>query len=113
MDKAVADLERILQLPTVTDTTTNTTQQPSAQPHAPPLTPLIEVLMDKKTPSQPSPLAAPLEYLDPSLNDSQKEAVRMCLEAQEVGLVHGPPGVRVSLLLHLCTYPWLTSFVFF
>ncbi|KAG8845639.1 hypothetical protein FRB96_002307 [Tulasnella sp. 330] len=91
MDKAVIDLEKILQLPISADTSDEQLAQPLSS-HVPPLNPLIEVLMDKKAPSLPSALATPLEFLDPSLNDSQKEAVMMCLEAQEVGLVHGPPG---------------------
>lgn len=39
-----------------------------------------------------------LEFFDPSLNDSQKEAVKFTLEAPEVALIHGPPGVRFYLV---------------
>ncbi|KAH6709231.1 DNA helicase-like protein [Leptodontidium sp. MPI-SDFR-AT-0119] len=33
-----------------------------------------------------------LEWIDPSLNDSQKDAVRFALASREVALIHGPPG---------------------
>jgi DNA polymerase alpha-associated DNA helicase A len=35
-----------------------------------------------------------LEWVDPSLNDSQKDAIRFALASKEVALIHGPPGVR-------------------
>ncbi|KYK58271.1 DNA-binding protein SMUBP-2 [Drechmeria coniospora] len=34
-----------------------------------------------------------LEWLDPSLNESQKDAVRFALASREVALIHGPPGL--------------------
>ncbi|KAJ5554969.1 hypothetical protein N7461_003439 [Penicillium sp. DV-2018c] len=34
----------------------------------------------------------PVEFSDPSLNESQKEAVRFALAAQDIALIHGPPG---------------------
>jgi DNA polymerase alpha-associated DNA helicase A len=34
-----------------------------------------------------------LEWVDPSLNDSQKDAIRFALASKEVALIHGPPGV--------------------
>ncbi|PWY73508.1 DNA helicase [Aspergillus eucalypticola CBS 122712] len=34
----------------------------------------------------------PLEFTDPTLNDSQKEAIRFALAAREIALIHGPPG---------------------
>ncbi|PVH85867.1 P-loop containing nucleoside triphosphate hydrolase protein [Cadophora sp. DSE1049] len=33
-----------------------------------------------------------LEWVDPSLNDSQKDAIRFALASREVALIHGPPG---------------------
>jgi DNA polymerase alpha-associated DNA helicase A len=36
--------------------------------------------------------AGPVEFVDPSLNESQKEAVRFALAAQDIALIHGPPG---------------------
>ena len=37
-----------------------------------------------------------LEFFDPTLNDSQKNAVRFALASKEIALIHGPPGVRVG-----------------
>lgn len=34
-----------------------------------------------------------LEWFDPTLNDSQKDAIRFALASREVALIHGPPGV--------------------
>ncbi|CAG7555454.1 unnamed protein product [Fusarium equiseti] len=51
--------------------------------------------------SSPSPVAADLtqdenvgnlEWFDPTLNDSQKDAIRFALASREVALIHGPPG---------------------
>ncbi|KAG5648763.1 hypothetical protein DXG03_000111 [Asterophora parasitica] len=33
-----------------------------------------------------------LVFFDESLNDSQKEAIRFCIESPEVACIHGPPG---------------------
>jgi DNA polymerase alpha-associated DNA helicase A len=41
---------------------------------------------------QPRDMAKDLEWLDPSLNDSQKEAIKFALATSEVALIHGPPG---------------------
>jgi len=35
-----------------------------------------------------------LDWIDPTLNDSQKDAIRFALASKEVALIHGPPGVR-------------------
>jgi superfamily I DNA and/or RNA helicase len=40
-----------------------------------------------------------LEWFDPGLNDSQREAVRKCLDARELMLVHGPPGTGKTTVL--------------
>jgi len=54
---------------------------------------------------QPSPLTKEMEdaedvtFLDPTLNESQKEAVRFALACREVALIHGPPGVSSPILL--------------
>ena len=37
-----------------------------------------------------------VEFFDPTLNDSQKDAVRFALTSREVALIHGPPGVCTS-----------------
>ncbi|KAI4715287.1 DNA helicase [Aureobasidium sp. EXF-10727] len=41
---------------------------------------------------QPADMAKDLEWMDPSLNDSQKEAIKFALASSEVALIHGPPG---------------------
>lgn len=63
-------------------------------------TSLIRALFGLGTPTPvPSDLSAPgsgyenLEFLDPTLNDSQKDAIRFALASGEVALIHGPPGV--------------------
>ncbi|KAL7935046.1 hypothetical protein V8C35DRAFT_321664 [Trichoderma chlorosporum] len=51
--------------------------------------------------SSPSPVpqdltasdeAGNIEWIDPTLNDSQKDAIRFALASREVALIHGPPG---------------------
>lgn len=34
-----------------------------------------------------------IEWFDPTLNDSQKDAIRFALASREIALIHGPPGV--------------------
>ena len=34
-----------------------------------------------------------LEFYDPTLNGSQKNAIHFALASREVALIHGPPGV--------------------
>ena len=38
-----------------------------------------------------------VEWVDPMLNQSQKDAIRFALAAGEIALIHGPPGVGGSL----------------
>lgn len=33
-------------------------------------------------------------WFDPTLNESQKDAIRFSLASCEIALIHGPPGVR-------------------
>jgi DNA polymerase alpha-associated DNA helicase A len=35
-----------------------------------------------------------LKFIDHSLNDSQKDAIRFAMISKEMALIHGPPGVR-------------------
>lgn len=35
-----------------------------------------------------------IEWVDATLNDSQKDAIRFALASREIALIHGPPGVR-------------------
>lgn len=53
---------------------------------------LSRILLGQATPSSPSN-QDDLKFFDELLNDSQKEAVRFCLSAPELALIHGPPGV--------------------
>ena len=64
---------------------------------------LIRVLFGLDSPSPlPSDLekvetgSGKVEFIDPTLNDSQKDAVRFALASREVALIHGPPGVRAQ-----------------
>ncbi len=59
---------------------------------------LIQVLFGRSSPSPvPKDLDGPdaerIEWIDPSLNDSQRDAIRFALASREVALIHGPPGV--------------------
>lgn len=38
-----------------------------------------------------------IEWISESLNESQKEAIKFALASREVALIHGPPGVSLSL----------------
>ncbi|KAI1264153.1 DNA helicase, partial [Xylariaceae sp. FL1019] len=40
-----------------------------------------------------------IEWFDPSLNESQKDAVRFVLASKEVALIHGPPGTGKTYTL--------------
>lgn len=56
-------------------------------------TPLMRVLfgVSAPVPSNPSTLQD-IQFLDPSLNDSQKHAIKFALSSSEIALIHGPPG---------------------
>ncbi len=57
---------------------------------------LIRVLFGMEAPTGNSErkedLEMKVEFVDPTLNDSQKEAIHFALGAREVALIHGPPG---------------------
>ncbi|KAI2720809.1 hypothetical protein CBS147332_4049 [Penicillium roqueforti] len=47
-----------------------------------------------------------VEFLDPTLNDSQKDAIRFALASRDIALIHGPPGTGkthtlIELILQL------------
>jgi DNA polymerase alpha-associated DNA helicase A len=44
-----------------------------------------------------------IEWVDPTLNESQKDAIRFALASNEIALIHGPPGVSC--------YVWKTSWI--
>ncbi|KAK0731617.1 P-loop containing nucleoside triphosphate hydrolase protein [Lasiosphaeris hirsuta] len=58
----------------------------------------IRVLFGQTTPSpvppdmSVDPEFGNIEWVDPSLNDSQKDAIRFALASKEIALIHGPPG---------------------
>ena len=64
-------------------------------------TPLIRVLFGLSSPT-PVPLdpeglseqIGHVQFIDPTLNDSQKDAIRFAMASREVALIHGPPGVH-------------------
>jgi DNA polymerase alpha-associated DNA helicase A len=76
-------------------------------------TPFMRVLFGQASPTPlPSDLNDPsnplhkIEWNDPSLNDSQKEAIRFAVASREVALIHGPPGTGkthtlIELILQL------------
>jgi DNA polymerase alpha-associated DNA helicase A len=65
--------------------------------------PFIRVLFGQSTLAplpkdfkDPETGAGALTFIDPSLNDSQKDAIRFAMASREVALIHGPPGVSIS-----------------
>ena len=55
--------------------------------------PLLRVLFGLSSPSPPDlSTTKDLEFIDSSLNESQKEAIRFAMASPEVALIHGPPG---------------------
>lgn len=67
------------------------------------LSALIRVLLGLTPPSEKIPVQA-LTFFDGSLNSSQKEAVKFCLEAPEVACIHGPPGKMFFFQCNLIFY---------
>ncbi len=59
---------------------------------------LREILLGNVTAARRQPLNTPET---PGLNSSQQSALRMVLEASDVGLIHGPPGTgKTTTLVH-------------
>ncbi|GAQ07418.1 DNA polymerase alpha-associated DNA helicase A [Aspergillus lentulus] len=53
----------------------------------------MRVAFGHTSPMQPDyDAVGPVEFVDPTLNDSQKEAIRFALASRDVALIHGPPG---------------------
>ncbi|KAF2269799.1 DNA-binding protein SMUBP-2 [Lojkania enalia] len=75
--------------------------------------PFIRVLFGQASPTpllsdlnDPSSPLHKLEWNDPTLNDSQKEAIKFALASREIALIHGPPGTGkthtlIELILQL------------
>ena len=65
------------------------------------------VLFGHTSPSPPDfESVGQVEFIDPTLNDSQKEAIRFALASREIALIHGPPGTGkthtlIELILQL------------
>ena len=58
-------------------------------------TTLVRVLFGLDTPTPVSQDGPKVEFLDQTLNDSQRDAVTFALASREVALIHGPPGVSL------------------
>ena len=56
-------------------------------------TTLTRVLFGLDTPTRASQDGPKIEFIDQTLNDSQKDSVKFALASREVALIHGPPGV--------------------
>ncbi|KAG6022816.1 hypothetical protein E4U40_004378 [Claviceps sp. LM458 group G5] len=77
----------------------------------PEYSPFIRVLFGLSSPSsvvysEKEDEADKIEWVDATLNDSQKEAIRYALAAREIALIHGPPGTGkthtlIELILQL------------
>lgn len=53
----------------------------------------MRVAFGHTTPLQPDYEATgDVQFIDPTLNDSQKDAIRFALAAKDIALIHGPPG---------------------
>lgn len=53
----------------------------------------MRVAFGHTSPLQPDTDSADsVEFIDPTLNDSQKDAIRFALAAKDIALIHGPPG---------------------
>ena len=54
----------------------------------------VRVLFGLSSPGQAGEAeVGEVEWVDPMLNQSQKDAIRFALAAGEIALIHGPPGV--------------------
>ena len=65
------------------------------------LSTLARVLFGLDAPSPVSQVFEEVQFIDQTLNDSQRDAIRFALASREVALIHGPPGVwAISLQRH-------------
>ena len=64
----------------------------------------VSVLFGLTSPSPVADEKRELEWIDLSLNESQKDAVRFALASREVALIHGPPGVSTQLSQEIYKY---------
>ena len=61
------------------------------------LSTLASILLGRTRPSKLQEVID-VKFIDETLNDSQKDAVRFSLSAPEIALIHGPPGVKDSYI---------------
>lgn len=61
--------------------------------HISELSSLPKIVLGQMKPSAVQELID-VKFIDETLNDSQKDAVRFSLSAPEIALIHGPPGVH-------------------
>lgn len=59
------------------------------------MTRLTQVLLGMSAPSARAAITD-IAFFDPSLNQSQKDAVKFALSSPEVACIHGPPGTLPS-----------------
>ncbi|KAL4884238.1 P-loop containing nucleoside triphosphate hydrolase protein [Aspergillus karnatakaensis] len=66
---------------------------------------VLRVAFGHTTPLQPDYEASgEVEFLDPTLNESQKEAIRFALASRDIALIHGPPGTgKTHTIIELIT----------
>ncbi len=57
-----------------------------------------EILLKNRRPKKSDSDFKP-DWFNPNLNDSQKIAVQKCIEAEDIALVHGPPGTGKTTVL--------------
>jgi ATP-dependent RNA/DNA helicase IGHMBP2 len=69
------------------------------QTHQRVLVRLRDISLKEAEPAQDPVGAGTITWFDPGLNDSQREAVRKCLDTRELALVHGPPGTGKTTVL--------------
>ncbi|KAJ5493360.1 DNA polymerase alpha-associated DNA helicase A [Penicillium diatomitis] len=65
----------------------------------------MRVAFGHTTPLQPDyEGTGDVQFTDPTLNDSQKDAIRFALAARDIALIHGPPGTgKTHTLIELIT----------
>lgn len=77
---------------------------------------LMRVLFGLSSPSPvppdlgADPELSKIEWVDPTLNESQKDAIRFALASPEIALIHGPPGVR-TLQIRIPSAPFRADLV--